>query len=98
MSGSCFYWLHTHTEDGVIHIESPVQRTFTLADFFAIWGQPLSSSQVASAQGSVIAYVNDMRWSGDPNQIPLQAHLLIQFDVGPDVPPRPFTFPAGLLD
>lgn len=39
--GSCFYWLHTHADDGIIHIESPVQRTFTLGDFFAIWGQPL---------------------------------------------------------
>ena len=37
VAGSCFYWLHTHTEDGIIHIESPVQRTFTLGDFFAIW-------------------------------------------------------------
>ena len=49
VAGSCFYWLHTHTGDGIIHIESPVQRTFTLGDFFVIWGQPLSSSQAASA-------------------------------------------------
>ncbi len=39
MAGGCFYWLHTHTEDGIIHIESPVQRTFTLGHFFAIWGR-----------------------------------------------------------
>ena len=31
--GKCFYWLHTHAPDGVIHIESPVQRGFTLGDF-----------------------------------------------------------------
>jgi hypothetical protein len=96
VSGSCFYWLHTHTEDGVIHIESPVQRTFTLGDFFGIWGQPLSTSQAATAQGSVIAYVNGERTSGDPNAIALQAHELVQLDVGAETPPQPFTFPPGL--
>ena len=47
VEGSCFYWLHTHTDEGIMHIESPVQRTFTLGDFFAVWGQPLGSSQAA---------------------------------------------------
>jgi hypothetical protein len=96
VAGSCFYWLHTHTDDGIIHIESPVQRTFSLGDFFAIWGQPLSSSQAASATGPVIAYVNGERSSGDPSQIALQAHQLIQLDVGDETPPQPFTFPPGL--
>ena len=95
-AGSCFYWLHTHTDDGIIHIESPVQRTFTLGDFFAIWGQPLSSSQAASATGPVIAYVNGELSSGDPSQITLRAHELIQLDVGDETPPQPFTFPPGL--
>ena len=22
--GSCFYWIHTHTDDGIVHIESPL--------------------------------------------------------------------------
>jgi hypothetical protein len=96
VGGSCFYWLHTHTQDGVIHIESPVQRAFTLGDFFAIWHQPLSASQVATAQGPVIAYVNGERTAGDPNTIALEAHGLIQLDVVLDVPPQPFTFPPGL--
>src|SRR5260370_2339117 len=33
----CLYWLHTHTPDGVIHIESPQERGFTLGQFFDIW-------------------------------------------------------------
>jgi hypothetical protein len=61
IAGSCFRWLHTHTADGIIHIESPVQRTFTLGDFFAIWGQPLGTTQVAAAKGPVIAYVDGVR-------------------------------------
>jgi len=95
-AGSCFRWLHTHTDDGIIHIESPIQRTFTPGDFFAIWGEPLSGTQVASVDGQVIAYVNGERWSGGPSEIELRAHELIQLDVGEDTPPQPFTFPPGL--
>jgi hypothetical protein len=59
-------------------------------------GQPLSSSQAASATGLVIACVNGERSSGDPSQIGLQARQLIQLDVGDETPPRPVTFPPGL--
>ena len=33
----CLFWLHTHQNDGIIHIESPTPSTFTLGQFFAIW-------------------------------------------------------------
>ena len=36
---SCFYWLHTHTSDGVIHIEFPKQGSPTLGNFLDIWEQ-----------------------------------------------------------
>src|SRR3954470_20870527 len=41
----CLYWVHTHTSDGIIHIESPQMRTFTLGEFFLIWGKPLTKMQ-----------------------------------------------------
>jgi hypothetical protein len=94
--GSCFHWLHTHTQDGIIHVESPQQRTFTLGEFFAIWGEPLTSNQVGPNEGPVIAYVNGERFSGEPGEIPLTAHALIQLDVADTTPPQPFTFPPGL--
>ncbi|TMC50197.1 MAG: hypothetical protein E6J14_04920 [Chloroflexi bacterium] len=93
---SCFYWLHTHTGDGIIHIESPVQRTYTLRNFFDIWRQPLGPAQVGPAHGAVIAYVDGKRFTGDPRDIPLGAHTLVQLDVGKDVAPTPFDFPGGL--
>lgn len=95
-AGSCFYWLHTHTNDGIIHIESPQEQPFTLGQFFDIWGQPLSTSQVGPAQGTVTAYVNGQPFTGDPRGIPLAAHELVQLDVGSDLAPQPFTFPEGL--
>jgi hypothetical protein len=93
--GSCFYWIHTHTEDGVVHIESPIRRTFTLGDFFAIWEQPLSANQVGPAQGSVIVYVNGDRAQINPADIQLSQHTQIQLDVGSDVQPYFFEFPRG---
>ena len=54
----CFYWLHTHAQDGVLHVESPTTKLYPLSDVFAIWGQPLSSTQVGPAKGTVTAYVN----------------------------------------
>jgi hypothetical protein len=95
--GSCFSWLHTHDETGVIHIESPVQRTFTLGDFFDIWGEPLSTSQVGPQAGNVSAFLNGQAFTADPRTMPLNAHNLIQLDVGmPITAPQPYTFAPGL--
>ena len=95
-SGSCFYWLHSHTRDGIIHIESPVQRTYTLGDYFDVWRQPLGPRRVGSATGAVTAYLDGHAFAGDPRSVPLHAHALIQLDVGTKVRPQPFVFTAGL--
>jgi len=95
-AGACFYWLHTHTPDGVIHIESPEPTPFTLGQFFDIWQQPLTAGQVGLAQGTITAYVNGQQYNGALREIPLAAHALIQLDTGQDVSAQPFTFPAGL--
>jgi hypothetical protein len=96
-SGTCFYWLHTHAADGVIHIESPVQRTYTLGDLFDEWGQPLGPRQAGPAAGPVVAIYDGQRYQGNPRDIPLNAHAQIQLEVGsPLVAPQAITFPGGL--
>jgi hypothetical protein len=92
----CYYRMHSHTADGVIHIESPVQRTYTLGDYFDIWRQPLGPGRVGPFGGPVTVYVNGTRFRGDPRSAPLTAQALVQIDVGGDVPPQGFTFPPGL--
>ena len=85
--GDCYYWLHTHAPDGVIHVESPTARIYTLGDFFDIWHQPLSATQVASVKGKVTAVVNGKPWTKGPRTIPLLPHAVIQLNVGsPTVP------------
>jgi hypothetical protein len=96
-SGRCFYWLHTHAPDGIIHIESPVHRTYTLGDFFDEWGQPLGPNQVGPAAGHVTAIYNGQVYQGNPRNIPLNAHAQIQLEVGkPLVAPESITWPSGL--
>ena len=96
-AGTCFYWLHTHAADGIIHIESPVQRAYTLGDFFDEWGQPLGPAQVGPAAGRVVALYDGKVYGGNPRDIPLTAHAQIQLDVGhPLIAPAPVAFPAGL--
>ena len=95
--GTCLYWLHTHAADGIIHIESPVHRTYTLGQVFDEWGQPLGPGQVGPARGHVTALYNGQVYQGNPRDIPLTAHAQVQLEVGtPLVGPETISFPSGL--
>jgi hypothetical protein len=92
----CLYWLHTHTPDGIVHIEAPAFRTFTLANFFDIWGEPLTKTNVAGAKTKknerVVIWVDGNRYDGDPRKIELTQHLDVTIEVGPPyAKPTPFT-------
>ena len=67
---TCFYWLHMHAESpGVIHIESPKNRTFTLGDFFKVWAaskktpEPLDATHVSTftltGDQKLVVYIDD---------------------------------------
>ena len=72
-------------------MESPVRRTFTLGNFFDVWGQTMSSAQVGPAQGKVTALIDGSVWQGSPRTIPLDAHSQIQLEVG-----RPLVKPINI--
>ena len=96
-SGSCFAWLHTHAADGIVHIESPSTKTYTLGDFFDIWHQPLTRNGVGPERGRVTAFYNGKVFTGNLRDIPLLKHAQIQLDVGtPLIAPEQITFPNGL--
>ncbi len=70
----------THTSDGVIHIEAPHKRAFTLGNLLDIWenqfGQLGYPTQLSATEGWVI-FVNGKPLAGDAHSLPLEAHLLI---------------------
>jgi hypothetical protein len=94
---TCYYWLHTHANDGIVHVESPTTKLYPLSDVFAIWGQPLSAGQVGPATGKVTAYVNGKLFTGDPATITLQSREDIQLDVGTVVAPVPVDWSKSQL-
>ena len=96
-SGKAIYWLHTHDATGIIHVESPDERTYTLGNFFDIWGRPLGPNNVASFHGKVHAYVDGKPYPGDPRRIPLGEHTEITLVIGtPNVTPPRYEFPESL--
>ena len=90
-TGSCFYWLHTHANDGILHVESPSStETFTLGQFFAEWGIPLSSTQIGSVTGKQTVFFTAPGkkvgiYKGNPANLPLGSHYQIQINVGTPV-------------
>ena len=84
---NCLYWLHTHTGDGIIHVESPTRRAYTLGQFFEIWGQELNRAQadgVRAPRGKTLRVtVNGRLYRGDPRSIQLRDHEEIVIQNGP---------------
>lgn len=70
--------LHTHDDSGVIHIESPVARQFSLGELFSEWLVSLSESNIGAlhaGEGKVVrVFVNGTQTSGNPRAIILKAH------------------------
>jgi hypothetical protein len=86
LPSSCNYEMHTHDHTGIIHIETPYEKTFTLGQFFDIWGEPLTTTNVAGMTGDVVVYINDngdaRRYMGDPRNIVLSSHRDITLQIG----------------
>jgi hypothetical protein len=98
MSARCYAALVTISPTGVVLVRDHLH--LHVADLFRSWGEPLSSSRLASfraAPGSqVVAFVDGRRWRASPGTVPLARHAEIVLEVGPFVPPhRSFTFPQG---
>ena len=101
----CIYWLHTHDSTGIIHIESPLKRDFTLGQFFQIWKSKLNNSssfeEILGGKLVPIVYVNGNKvpTNVDYRSITLNAHdeIAIVFGEIPfDKMPTRYEFPQGL--
>ena len=86
---SCTYTLHTHDPSGEIHIEAAAAGTFTLGQFFHIWGRPLDRTNIAGNTGlPVTVYVVNegdtaaSEYTGDLSTIELTAHRQVTIVIG----------------
>jgi hypothetical protein len=100
-SPRCFFWLHTHDSSGIIHVEAPQKRTFTLGQFMDIWDQTHNSTSKAlfdSLAGKPIkAYVNGTEFQGNYRNIELGSRvpIVLVYGTPPDKIP---TFDFGNWD
>jgi hypothetical protein len=97
--------LHTHRFDGVIHIESPRHESFTLGQFFDVYGVRLTATCLGgycnSGTTTLRAFANGKEWKGDPRTIPLTAHeeIVLAYGAKAQLPkhvPSSFAFAQGL--
>jgi hypothetical protein len=88
---ACIYSLHTHDASGIIHIESPDNRAYTLGNLFDIWGQQLSTTRfmghTVDAKHKLAVVIYDATGAkrlvtGDPSKVVLSAHetAVIQYN------------------
>ena len=104
ITGRCFYWLHTHDESGVIHIESPAARDYTLGQFFDIWNKTSRNNQIfgdiANGKNTPTVYVNGKKLSSGVNykDIKLNQHdeIAIVYGKPPANIPSSYNFTEGL--
>lgn len=95
LTGNCLYWVHTHSTDGMIHIEAPLRRAFTLGQFFDVWGETLDSRQAGAVKAlpgrTLRVSVNGRIWRRDPRLVVLRDRETIVIQSGPPYahPQRP---------
>ncbi len=80
--------IHTHNASGIIHIESPTVQTFTLGQFFDIWGVKLTTDCLglycAGDDKNLKVYVDGTLYAGDPRHLELKDHQEIVVTYGTD--------------
>ncbi len=72
-AGQSMAALHTHDESGMIHVESPVVRTYTLGEFFDVWGVRLTKQCLGgyctNGTNKLAAFVDGKRYAANPRTI-----------------------------
>ncbi len=105
--GSCFYWMHTHSSDGIIHIEAPAPASnLALDDFLTVWHTGFAKlnfpPELIQTTGWKI-YVNGQPFKGTvtsplSTEVPLASHNFVTLEYGKNNPPpdKFYVFPANL--
>jgi hypothetical protein len=84
--------LHTHRNDGIIHVEAPSKRHYTLATFFAEWGVFLNRRCVGGYCQGYRWYVNGVRQTGPAYALKLEPHEEIAIVIGKPPAKIPSTY------
>lgn len=95
VDGSDLSSLHTHTGDGLVHMESAdVGHTFTLGEFFDVWGVRLSRTCIGgycvAGGDELLVFKDGVRQTGSARAVVLDEQSVIVVSFGaPDEVPSP---------
>ncbi|HZS74734.1 MAG TPA: hypothetical protein VFA69_09570 [Candidatus Nitrosotalea sp.] len=94
VDNTCLYWMHTHDTSGVLHIESPKSREFTIGQFFGIW-KASANFPIAGAIPKI--FVNGQNVNTSLNQTKIGEHdeIAIVYGNPPSVIPPYYQFKEG---
>lgn len=97
--------IHTHDDSGLLHIESPAGRIYSLGQVFDVWGVRFGAGCLGGLcdgdDGEVRVFVGGEEVTGrDPRLIQLALHQQIVVAFGredelPDPVPAAYSFPLG---
>jgi len=96
--------LHTHDASGVIHVESPTERAFSLGEFFDVWGvlftRDCVGSLCTSGDNRLRVFVDGHEATGDPRRLELFSHeeIVVTYGTDAELPskiPDSYGFPIG---
>lgn len=103
-SGVLFSPIHSHDTSGIIHVESPTVRPFTLGEFFDVWGVRFTPDCIGgdcnNGDAQLRIYVNGHLVIGDRAAIRLTSHeeIVVTYGTHAQLPspiPSSYTFPIG---
>ncbi len=91
--------VHTHDVSGVIHMEAASQATFTLGEFFDVWGVRFTSTCLGGScntgDQTLRLFLNGKPYAGDPRALVLNDHdeVVLAYGTQAQLPsPIPATF------
>lgn len=91
--------IHTHDASGIVHVESPTRRSFSLAELFGVWGVRLTRTCLGGEcdAGKLHLFVNGRKVL-DPNAVVLTPHqeIVVAFGRSPKPLPSTYSFPKSL--
>lgn len=96
----CISFVHMYDTTGIIHIEAPAVRRFTLGDFFQVREQPLDATRILNrtleSPADFTIHVDGELYLGAPQDIAIGSHTRVVIQIGqPVVAPPVFSFPPA---
>ncbi|MEO6761158.1 MAG: hypothetical protein ABI220_02140 [Candidatus Saccharimonadales bacterium] len=95
--------IHTYDTSGVLHIQPERVRTFTLGQFFDIWGVDFTGKRIGAYQTdsdkTIEVFLNGKLYSGDPRGPVLKQYeeIVVAYGTTQELPspiPSKYDFPA----